>query len=289
MRYLTAILLLGAAAVAAQAQQKTFDTPEEAAKALIDAAANNDTAALNAIFGPKGATILTCGNAEQDKAERAEFARIAQHKYRLEQDSMNRNRMILTIGDEDWPFPAPIVKANSKWGFDSAMGAMMMRARRIGANELDAIEICAGYASAQSQYAEKHGGTHYALRLLSSSGKDDGLYSDAHALVPRQFAEAAVDGVSNMKPKRYHGYYFKVLTAQGPAAPGGQHNYLVKDSLMGGFALVAWPAEYGVTGMHTFLVNQDGVVYERDLGRPANALTAPLARYDPDPSWKPVN
>jgi hypothetical protein len=108
-------------------------------------------------------------------------------------------------------------------------------------------------------------------------------------LVPRAFAEAAVDGVSNTKPKRYHGYYFKVLTAQGPGAPGGQHNYMVKDSLMGGFALVAWPAEYGVTGMHTFLVNQDGVVYQRDLGRPANPVAAPLTRYDPDRSWKPVN
>jgi hypothetical protein len=169
------------------------------------------------------------------------------------------------------------------------MGSTMIRARRIGGNELDAIEICAGYASAQSQYAVEHRGMQYALRLLSSSGKDDGLYSDAHALVPHAFAEAAVDGVSNTKPKRYHGYYFKVLTAQGPAAPGGQHNYLVKDSLMGGFALVAWPAEYGVTGMHTFLVNQDGLVYQRDLGRPANPVAAPIARYNPDPSWKPVN
>jgi hypothetical protein len=288
MRHLRAILFLGAAVVAAQAQQ-TFDTPEEAAKALIDASANNNTAALHAIFGPKCATVLTCGNAERDKAEREEFARIAQHKYQLERDAMNRDRMILAIGDEDWPFPVPIVKTNGKWSFDTAMGATMMRARRIGGNELDAIEILAGYVSAQSQYAEQHGGMQYALRLLSSSGKDDGLYSDAHALVPHEFAEAAVDGVSNTKPKRYHGYYFKVLTAQGAAAPGGQHNYLVKDSLMGGFALVAWPAEYGVTGMHTFLVNHDGVVYQRDLGRPVNPVAAPIARYDPGPSWKPVN
>jgi len=296
MRFITAMLLLGAGMAAAQTQQaapaprqKTFDTPEQAAKALIEAAAANDTATLSAIFGPKGATILTSGNAAQDKSEREEFARIAQHKYQIEPDSMNRDRKILAIGDEDWPFPAPLVRVNGKWSFDSAMGGTMMRARRIGANELDAIEICAGYAEAEKQYAEQHGGVQYAQRMLSAPGKDDGLYSDAHPLVPRQFAEAVMDGVSNAKPKRYHGYYFKVLTAQGPDAPGGRHNYLVKDSLLGGFALVAWPAEYGVSGVHAFLVNQDGVVYQRDLGRPANALVAPVARFDPDPSWKPVN
>jgi len=289
MRLMTTILILSVSFAAAQVAQKTFDTPEDAAKALIDAAANDDTAALTAIFGPKGATILTSGNAAQDKSERDEFVRIARHKYELQGDSMNRDRMILSIGDEDWPFPAPIVKVNGKWSFDTAMGATMMRARRVGRNELDAIEICAGYVAAQMQYAEQHGGAQYTQRMLSSIGKDDGLYSEAHALVPREFAEAVLDGLSNSKPKRYHGFYFKVLTAQGPDAPGGPHNYLVKDALLGGFALVAWPAEYGVTGVHTFLVNQDGVVYQRDLGRPTSPLTAPVNRYNPSQAWKPVN
>jgi hypothetical protein len=278
-----------APARAAAVQQKTFDTPEAAVQALINAAAANDTAALNAIFGNKGEAILTSGNPAQDKSEREEFARIAQHKYQIESDTMNRDRKILGIGDEDWPFPAPIVKVNGKWIFDSGMGATMMRARRIGANELDAIEICAGFAEAESQYVDQHGGKQYAQRMLSAPGKDDGLYSDAHPLVPRQFAEAAVDGISNTKPKRYHGYYFKLLTEQGPDAPGGRHSYLVKDSLLGGFALLAWPAEYGVSGVHAFMVNQDGVVYQADLGRPASPQLAPVARFNPDQYWKPVN
>lgn len=289
MRFIILLLILGAGVAVAQVVQKTFDTADEAAKALIDAAANDDAAALRAIFGSKGAPILSSGNAAQDKSEREEFARIAQHKYQLEQDSMNRDRMILAVGDEDWPFPAPLIKVNGRWSFDAAMGATMMKARRIGANELDAIEICSGFVSAETQYAEQHGGAGYARRMLSSPGKDDGLYSDAHALVPRAFAEAAIDGVSNSKPKRYHGYYFKVLTGQGPDAPGGAHNYLVKDALLGGFALVAWPSEFGVSGIHTFIVNQDGAVFQGNLGRPTNPLTAPVTRYDPSPAWKPVN
>ncbi|HUI76720.1 MAG TPA: DUF2950 family protein [Bryobacteraceae bacterium] len=276
-------------AVAAQAQQKTFDSPDDAAKALIAAAADNNTAALNAIFGPKGASILTSGDAAQDKAEREEFVSIARQKYQLEPDSMNRDRVILSIGEDDWPFPVPIVKTNGKWSFDTAMGSTMMQARRIGADELDAIEVCTGYATAEVEYAQQHGGAQYAQRMVSLAGKDDGLYSAAHPLVPREFAESAADGISNLRPKRYHGYYFKVLTGQGPDAPGGRHNYLVKDSLMGGFALVAWPADYGVTGIHTFIVNQDGVVYESNLGHPANALAAPVERFNPDPSWKPLN
>jgi hypothetical protein len=278
-----------AAALAAQTQPKTFDTPDAAAKALIAAASTNDTAGLNAIFGPKGASILTSGDAAQDQAEREEFVTIAQRKYQLERDSMNPDRMILSIGDEDWPFPVPIVKANGKWHFDTAMGATMVRARRIGADELDAIEICTGYATAEKEYAEQHAGAGYARRMMSTPGKDDGLYSEAHPRVPTRFAQSVEDGVTNAKPKRYHGYYFKVLTAQGPNAPDGPHNYLVKNVLLGGFALVAWPAEYGVTGIHTFLVNQDGVVYEGRPNRPANPLQAPVAQFNPGPDWKAVD
>jgi len=277
------------AGVAALAQQKTFDTPDDAAKALIAAAENNDTAALNALFGPKAASILTSGDAVQDKAEREEFVSVARRKYQIEPDSMNCDRVILSIGDDDWPFPVPIVRTNGKWSFDTTLGATMVRARRIGADEMDAIEVCTGYAAAEEEYAENHGGTQYALRMMSSPGKDDGLYSDAHPLVPHEFAEAAADGVSNLKPKRYHGYYFKVLTAQGPDASGGRHNYLVKNTLLGGFALVAWPAEYGVTGVHSFIVNHDGVVYEANLGRSATPSVAPVAHFNPDSIWKAVN
>ena len=282
-------LITFAAMVAAQTQPKTFDTPGAAAEALIEAASANDTAALNAIFGPKGAAILTSGDAAQDQAERQEFVTIARRKYQLERDSMNPDRMILSIGDEDWPFPVPIIKANGKWHFDTAMGTTMMHARRIGADELDVIEICTGYATAEKEYAEQHAGAGYARRLVSTPGKDDGLYSEAHPRVPTRFAESVEDGIANTKPKRYHGYYFKVLTAQGADAPGGRHNYLVKNELLGGFALVAWPAEFGVTGIHTFLVNQDGVVYEGRPTRPANPLQAPVAQFNPGPDWKPVD
>jgi DUF2950 family protein len=284
---LTLCLLL--TVLAAQAQRETFDTPEEAAHALIAAAADNNSIELNAIFGPKGVAILTSGDAAQDKAERQEFVFIARQKYQIEADSMSRDRVILSIGDDDWPFPVPIVRANGKWSFDTTMGSTMLQARRIGADELDAIEICTGYAAAEMEYAQQHGGRQYAQRILSSPGKDDGLYSGGHGLVPKEFADSAADGVSALKPKRYHGYFFKVLTGQGPDAPGGQHDYLVKDALLGGFALVAWPADYGVTGIHTFIVNQDGVVYESNLGHPANALAAPVDRFNPDANWRAVN
>jgi hypothetical protein len=294
MKLITAIALYAlCAAVAAQtsqpAQQKTFDSPDDAAKALIAAAESNDTAALNAMFGPKGASILTSGDAAQDKAEREEFVSIAHQKYQIEPDSMNRDRLILSIGDDDWPFPVPLVKANGKWSFDTAMGTTMVRARRIGADEMDAIEICTGYAAAEQEYAEKHGGVEYARRMMSSPGKDDGLYSEKNPLVPREFADAAADGVSNLNPKRYHGYYFKVLTAQGPDASGGSHSYLVKDMLMGGFALVAWPAQYGITGVHSFIVSHDGVVYQANLGRSSTPQVAPVARFNPDQAWKEVD
>jgi len=284
------ISLLGCAAILFAQAQRTFDTPEAAADALIAAAADNNTAGLDAIFGPQGKTVLTSGKPDQDKSERQEFANIAHNKHQLERDSMNRNRMILSIGSEDWPFPVPIVKKDNGWIFDTSMGALAMRARRIGEGELDAIEICAGYVGAQEAYApardtHEESGLQYAKRVASTTGKHDGLYWDGPgALVPKGFAEA-----STQHPKPYHGYYFRILTAQGANAPGGAHNYLVKDMLMGGFGLVAWPAQYGVTGIHTFIVNMDGVVYEKDLGSPANAMVPPVTRYDPDKTWKPVN
>ena len=289
MRILSISLLSCAAILFAQAQ-KTFDTPQAAANALIAAASDNSTAELDAIFGPQGKTILTSGNPAQDKSEREEFATIARDKHQLERDSMDRNRMILSIGNEDWPFPVPIVKKDNAWIFDTSMGALAMRARRIGAGELDTIEICAGYAGAQVAYAHRRDANdnsvpQYAKRILSTPGHHDGLYWDGpDALVPKGFAEA-----STQHPTPYHGYYFRILTAQGPNAPGGAHNYLVKDILMGGFGLVAWPAQYGVTGIHTFIVNLDGIVYEKDLGPPANRLAPSVTRYDPDKTWTPVN
>lgn len=275
--------------------QQRFDSADAAAEALIDAAESHDSAKLSAIFGSRAAGVLTSGKPAQDQQEQTEFARLARARHRLEISRLNPDRAILAIGDEDWPFPVPIVRANGKWSFDASETPAEMRARRIGAGELDAIEICHGYVEAQRKYAaedrDKDGLLEYAPRLMSTPGHEDGLYWEgaSEPLIPAGFARAAPGG-SNAQTKPYHGYYFRILNAQGPNAPGGTHQYMVKGKLMGGFALVAWPAEYGVTGIHTFIVNQDDMVYEKDLapvaGKPgATAIT----RYDPDRSWQPVD
>jgi len=274
--------------------QTTFDSPEAAMQALIDAAAKNDTGQLSALFGPNGRQILTSGDPQKDKAEREEFSRLANRKHELQPSTMNPNVRILIVGAEDWPFPVPIVQTNGKWRFETAQGAIEMRARRIGANELDAIEISAGYVEAQQAYAaqvrDQHGLLEYAQQIMSSPGKQDGLYWQGEgSLVPAGFAEAESRIGPASKPKPYHGYYFHILKSQGPDAPEGRHTYVSKESMIGGFGLVAWPAMYGVTGIHTFIVNQDGIVYERDLGRPTSNLTPPVNRYNPDKSWTPVN
>jgi len=275
---------------------KTFDSADAAARALIQAAEKDDAAGLSGLFGPAGKDVLTSGDAEQDKKERAEFARLAHDKNQLEPDEMNAAVMILSIGSEDWPFPVPIVRSKDKWSFDASQGAVEIRARRIGVNELDAIEICAGYVEAQTEYAAQDRDNHkmlaYAQRIVSAKGLHDGLYweGNSESLVPKGFAEAAVEtgrtAAAMLKP--YHGYYFRVLKAQGPNAEGGQHNYLVKDSMIGGFGLVAFPAHYGTSGIHTFIVNHDGVIYEKDLGSPATSTATTVTRYDPDKSWTRV-
>ena len=276
---------------------KTFDSAEAAAQALMDAAEKDDVAGLSALFGPTDKAVLSSGDPEQDKKERAEFARLARNKHQLEPDPMNAAVMILSIGSEDWPFPVPIVRNKDKWCFDASQGAVEMRARRIGAHELDAIEICAGYVEAQMEYAAQERDNHkmlvYAQRIVSTKGFHDGLYwdGDSESLVPKGFAEAAVETgrADAAKLKPYHGYYFRVLKAQGPNAEEGQHNYIVKDSMIGGFGLVAFPAHYGVSGIHTFIVNQDGAIYEKDLGNPpSGASSTTVTRYDPDKSWTRV-
>ena len=284
-------LIMGLPAITLAQTPKAFDSAESAAQALIDATEKDDVAALAAIFGPGGKAVLTCGDTEQDKKERAEFARLARDKHQLEPDPLNSAVMILGVGLEDWPFPVPIVRSKDnkdKWYFDASQGAVEMRARRVGTNELDTIEICASYVQAQMEFAaevrDKHGMLEYAQRIANAKGQPDTL------MVPKAFADAAVETANGTaaKPKPYHGYYFRVLHAQGPNAEGGRHNYMVKDSMIGGFGLVAWPARYGVTGVHTFVVNQGGIIYEKDLGTPATSLSTTVVSYDPDKSWTRV-
>jgi hypothetical protein len=278
--------------------QQRFDTAEAAAQAVIDAADQHDSAKLTAIFGPRGKGVLSSGDATQDRDEQTEFARLARGKHRLEISALNPNRAVLAVGEEDWPFPVPIVRSNSQWSFDASETPAEMHARRIGTHELDAIEICHGYVEAQLKYAsedrDKDGILKYASRLMSAPGRHDGLYweGESEPLVPAAMAQATPpatrDGARKGQAKPYHGYYFRVLTGQGPDAPGGAHNYLIKDKLVGGFGLLAWPAEYGVTGIHTFIVNQDGVVYQKDIAPVPGKASVPITRFDPDHSWAPV-
>jgi hypothetical protein len=274
--------------------QERFDSPEAAAQALIEAVDSHNSARLTAIMGPQANGILTSGTPAQDRAEQTEFAKLARARHVIEVSRINPNRAILSIGDEDWPFPVPICRANGKWSFDTSETPIEMRARRIGADELDAIEVCHGFVSAEQKYAsadqDRDGMLEYAPNLMSKPGQHDGLYweGESQSLIPAGLAHAAWSAARKGEAKPYHGYYFQVLDGQGPDAQGGAHNYVVKGKMIGGFGLVAWPAEYGVTGVHTFIVNQDGVVYEKDIAPVPGKPFVPIARFDPDRSWEPV-
>jgi hypothetical protein len=257
----------------ARLAQKTFESPEAATQALIEAASKDDVGALRLMLGSSAQGILTSGDPKQDVAERAEFAKIATEKHHLERSSMNSHVMVLLIGDQDWPFPIPLLHDGDIWRFDPERGAMEVRARQLGANELDAIQACAAYVGVQQAYA---------VKKRSAAGTPEYAETVASSPVPKEFAEAA--GQNPSRP--YHGYFFRVLKEQGPNAPGGQHPYMLGKAMIGGFALVAWPASYGVSGVHTFIVNQEGVVYEKDRG--AHPAT-PVTSYDPDRSWTPVD
>jgi hypothetical protein len=283
----TYVSMVFALATPVVAQQR-FDSADAAAQALIDSAEKHDGLRLAAVFGPQGNAILTSGNVAQDRAEQTEFSKLASAKHQLIVDTRNSNRVILSIGEEDWPFPVPIVRSNGKWSFDASEAKMEMEARRIGAHELDAIEICTGYVEAQRKYAsadhDADGVFEYAAHTMGAADGHGGLVP----LVPKGFADATSDGQKNALTP-YHGYFFRILDGQGPHAPGGAHNFRLENKLMGGFGLVAWPAQYGVTGILTFIVNQNGEIYQKDIAPAPGAAAVPITRYDPDPTWKPVD
>jgi len=294
-----ATIVLAAACVSIQAAppagQRSFATPQEAAHALADAAEANDTAALLKILGPEGKDIVSSGDANDDKAGRAQFARLAAEKLQIRQDQADRNTIL--AGSQEWPFPVPLVRGkDGTWRFDSAAGRVEVLARRIGRHELNAIEVCRGYVEAQMEYATHHhegnGAMQYAQTIVSSPGKQDGLYGegDRESLVPKSFAGAAAAMFAeSRKPVPCHGYYFRILKAQGPDAEGGAVDYVVKGQMIGGFALVAFPAEYGVSGIQTFIVNQRGIVYSKDLGPTTMTLARRMTVFNPDKTWKPAH
>jgi hypothetical protein len=282
-----------AATESAAVQQKAFETPQQAADAMILAVKSDDVTALLEIFGPAGKDFVSTGDDVQDKNSRAAFAAMAQRKMHVDVDPQNPNRAILYVGDEDWPTPVPIVKQAGKWHFDSKSGRTEILDRRIGSNELDAIVICRGYAEAQKEYASKihddSGVNQYAQRIISTPGKQDGLAwrnpdGTEGGPIGDAVAKAIEEGYTN-KSEPYHGYHFKTLKGQGPAAPLGKLDYVVKGAMIGGFALVAWPAEYRVSGVQTFIVSYDGVVYQKDLGPDTAKIAAAMELYNPDKSW----
>jgi hypothetical protein len=270
--------------------QRTFPTPQEAIQAIIDAADHNDAAALLQLFGPDGKDILESGDPAEDKESRAEFARSAHEKLQIEQDPANPDRVTFAVGEQDWPFPVPVVRRDGKWRLDPISGRLEILARRVGRNELNTMEICRGYVEAQLEYASQDRGRDgilkYAQSIASSPSKQDGLYSKDASQNP--VAKAFADAADPTKPTPYHGYYFRVLKSQGPEATGGAFDYVVKGKMIGGFALVAWPAEYGVSGVQTFIIDHEGLLYGKDLGINTAALARQMARFNPDKSWRRV-
>jgi hypothetical protein len=290
-------LVLALPAMAADQKQTMFATPEEAAKAIVDAAAKGDNATLMAILGAEGENVLSSGDEVADKAALDRFAAAAKQATRLEK--VGDDKVIINVGTDDWPMPIPIVKGADGWYFDTAAGEDEIINRRIGQNELGAIDVCRAYVEAQREYASKDrdgsGVLKFAQRVTSSPNKQDGLYWPASAggeVSPfgPLVADAIKEGYQKKgdQPIPYHGYYFKVLRAQGSHAPGGDYEYVINGNMIAGFALVAWPAQWAVSGVMTFIVNQQGIVYQKDLGDRTDAIVAKMAKYDPDSSWTKV-
>jgi len=276
----------------APAQQKGFATPQSAVDALVQAAASYDVASLLTILGPDGKDLVSSADTVRDKNAAAAFAAKAKERSAVVVDKKNKSLATLTIGDDAWPLPVPLVKRNGQWYFDSKAGHDELLRRRIGANELDAIQICHGYVEAQRQYsAEAHDGINqYAQKIISSPGKQDGLVwknedGTSGGPISDAIARAIAEGYSN-KREPYHGYYFKILKGQGPNAQLGRLDYVIQGVMIGGFALVAVPAEYRVTGVQTFIVNQDGTVYQKDLGPDSLNIAKGMELYNPDKSWR---
>ncbi|MCX6866896.1 MAG: DUF2950 domain-containing protein [Verrucomicrobia bacterium] len=289
-------------------KQKSFDTPELAVASLIQAAAAFEVPALKEILGPDSDDIIASEDPVMDKERTQAFAAKAKEKQAIEIDPKNPNKAILSVGEDAFPLPIPLVKQKDKWAFDTKAGAKEILLRRIGANELDAIAICHGFCEAQHEYAsQKHDGSkvnQYAQRIISTPGKQDGLaWQNAEGAwegpVGEGIAKAVEQGYTKKdKPQPYHGYFFKVLKGQGRAAPLGELDFvvggtmvegvMVGGAMIGGFALAAAPAEYQVTGVKTFIVSHTGVVYEKDLGPNTLDQFQKLERFNPDKSWQPT-
>lgn len=277
-----------------QPAQKVFATPKQAADALVQAAESYDLSTLEQILGPESEDLLSSEDPVHDKNVAAAFAAKARQKLDLNINPTNPRRAILLVGNDGWPLPIPLVEKGGNWLFDTKAGRPEMLFRRIGSNELDAIEICRGYVDAQHEYAmQKHDDAEvnqYAQRIISTPGKHDGLVwwnadGTLGGPIAAGIAKALQQGYTN-KSQPYHGYFFKILKGQGPAAPLGQMSFVVEGAMIGGFALAAAPANYRVTGVKTFIVSYDGVVYQKDLGPDTLKTFSAMQLYNPDKTWR---
>jgi hypothetical protein len=301
----TFVLAVGSSGAEAQAQA-TFASPEEALQALVRAAKDSDRATLANLFGPEYERLLSGDDAE-DKKDLSEFAGAVHDSARLEK--RNDTKYVITVGRDNWPMPVPVVQRDGKWMFDSKAGLEEVVNRRIGEDELSAIATCRAYAVAQWEYYtqgdwDRDGVAEYAQKLVSTPGKHDGMYwetaegddpsplgklvaaASAEIHVPAQAASNSAQSTITREP--YHGYDFKILTRQGPHAPGGAYSYIINGNMIAGYALVAYPDEWSHSGTMTFIINQQGRVYEKNLGRDTAKIVAAMGVYDPDPSWKLV-
>ena len=292
-------LALGLAppAFGAAVKQKTFASPEEGVKALMEAVKKNDTNATLAILGPEAKSLIASGDQVSDRAAGERFVKSYEESNKLVKSG--DTKAILEVGKDAWPFPIPLVKESVGWRFDTQEGKEEIINRRIGRNELDVIQVCLALVDAEREYYQRDPDgdklLQYAQKFISTKGKRDGLYwetkpDEQPSPLGPLIARARGEGYKGAggKPVPYHGYYYKLLTGQGKDAPGGAYDYLVRGKMMGGFGVVAYPAQYGSSGIMTFIVNHDGVVYQKDLGTKTASIAQSMTKFNPDKTWTAV-
>jgi hypothetical protein len=284
--------------LAATAAQKHFASPEAGITALVEAIKVNDLAMLQAILGPQGKKLISSGDTVADQENREAFIKAYSEANTLVFEG--DKQAVLVIGQDEWPMPIPLVKAPAGWRFDTSQGEKEILARRIGRNELSAIQVCLAIVDAAHEYAaldvDDDGIPEYAPQFVSTPGKRDGLYWQTKADEPPSplgplLAAATSEGYTNSVTKPlapYHGYFYRILTKQGKDAPDGAHDYLINGHMIGGFAVVAYPARYGASGIMSFMVNQDGLVYEQNLGKNTTAVASKMTTFNPDARWRQV-
>ncbi len=275
--------------------QEGFNSPEEAVESLINAVRAHDLNRMLSLLGPGSRELISSGDEASDRTDREKFLEAYTEMNKLQKKSANT--VILTVGTDNWPMPIPIVKKGSLWFFDTQKGKQEILNRRIGRNEVRVMEVLYAFVDAQHEYATKDcaksGKVEFAQRIISTEGKHDGLYwehkeGEEESPLGPLVAQAAEEGFNNQNLQPFHGYYFKILKGQGKHADGGAYNYLVKDKMILGFAIIAYPAEYGNSGVMTFMVNQQGIIYQKDLGKNTKKKAEAIKIFNPDRTWKKV-